>query len=80
LKVMNLVSLLIVAAIVEMSYGEGENDVVRILIALVATAVIAGAVYVSKQRSTVIGDDQPAPAGPSSGSPGSSGSTGPSTA
>lgn len=63
LKVMNLVSLLIVAAIVDLSYGEGENDVVRILIALVATAGIAAAVYVSKQRSTVIGDDAP-PAAP----------------
>ncbi len=51
LKVMNLVSLLIVAAIVDMSYGEGENDVLRIFIALVATAVIVVAVYISKQRS-----------------------------
>ncbi|ANH38009.1 K(+)-insensitive pyrophosphate-energized proton pump [Nocardioides dokdonensis FR1436] len=64
LKVMNLVSLLIVAAIVDMSYGEGENDVLRIFIALVAAAIIVVAVYISKQRSVVIGDDEPVVAGP----------------
>jgi len=64
LKVMNLVSLLIVSAIVSLSYGDDENDVIRILIAVVAALIIAGAVYVSKQRSVVIGDDDagtPAP-------------------
>jgi K(+)-stimulated pyrophosphate-energized sodium pump len=50
LKVMNLVSLLIAAAIVDLSVGSNENDVLRIAIALVATAIIAGAVYVSKRR------------------------------
>lgn len=60
LKVMNLVSLLIVAAIVQLSYGDSENDVLRILIAVLAAAGIAAAVYVSKRRSSVIGDDQPA--------------------
>ncbi len=50
LKVMNLVSLLIAAAIVDLSVGTHENDVLRIAIALVATAIIAGAVYVSKRR------------------------------
>jgi K(+)-stimulated pyrophosphate-energized sodium pump len=57
LKVMNLVSLLIVAAIVDMSYGDSENDALRIIIALAAAACIAVAIYISKQRSTVIGDD-----------------------
>ena len=57
LKVMNLVSLLIVTAIVKMSYGSGEKDWLRILIALAAALGIAAAVYVSKQRSTAIGDD-----------------------
>ncbi len=65
LKVMNLVSLLIVGAIVSLSYGDDENDVVRILIAVVAALIIAGAVYISKQRSVVIGGDEaPAPAAP----------------
>jgi len=54
LKVMNLVALLIVAAIVKMSYGDGENDVLRIVIALAATAGIVAAVYVSKRRPTAI--------------------------
>ncbi len=57
IKVMNLVSLLIVTAIVKMSYGADERDWLRILIAVVAALGIAAAVYVSKQRSTVIGDD-----------------------
>ncbi|WP_408897719.1 sodium-translocating pyrophosphatase [Nocardioides sp. R1-1] len=62
LKVMNLVSLLIVGAVVSLSYGESENDVVRILIALAAAAGIFAAVYVSKQRVSSIGDDAPEPA------------------
>jgi K(+)-stimulated pyrophosphate-energized sodium pump len=67
LKVMNLVSLLIVGAIVSLSYGDDENDVIRILIAVVAALIIAGAVYISKQRSVVIGeDDAGAPAPPAS--------------
>jgi K(+)-stimulated pyrophosphate-energized sodium pump len=57
IKVMNLVSLLIVAAIVKLSVGDNENDTVRILIAVVAALIIAGAVYNSKRRSAVIGDD-----------------------
>lgn len=61
LKVMNLVSLLIVAAVVKLSVGENENDPLRIVIALVATAGIVAAVYVSKRRAITIGDDQPGP-------------------
>ena len=68
LKVMNLVSLLIVAAIVDMSYGEGENDAVRIIIALAAAAGIAAAVIVSKRRSTVL-DDGGTPAAPAAPAP-----------
>jgi K(+)-stimulated pyrophosphate-energized sodium pump len=59
IKVMNLVSLLIVAAIVKLSVGDNANDTVRILIAVVAALIIAGAVYNSKRRSHVIGDDEP---------------------
>ncbi|GAA4815659.1 sodium-translocating pyrophosphatase [Nocardioides caeni] len=65
LKVMNLVSLLIVAAVVDLSYGESENDVVRILIALAAAAGIFAAVYISKQRTSALTDDAPAPPAPS---------------
>jgi K(+)-stimulated pyrophosphate-energized sodium pump len=62
IKVMNLVSLLIASAVVSMSVGESQNDPVRIGIALVALAIIAGAVYVSKQREVAISDDEPEPA------------------
>jgi len=54
LKVMNLVSLLIAAAVVDLSVGTHENDTLRVLIALVATAIIAGAVYVSKRRPVAL--------------------------
>ena len=57
IKVMNLVSLLVAGAIVSMSVGENQNDVVRIAIALVATAIIVVAVVASKRRSAVIADD-----------------------
>jgi K(+)-stimulated pyrophosphate-energized sodium pump len=72
LKVMNLVSLLIVSAVVKMTYGSSQHDWLRILIAVVAALGIAVAVYVSKQRSVVIGDDDsgttapPAPPAPTS--------------
>ena len=62
IKVMNLVSLLIAGAVVSMSVGDDQNDVARILIALVATAIIVTVVYISKQRETVMGDDAPAAA------------------
>ena len=57
IKVMNLVSLLIASAVVSLSVGEDQNDVLRIIIALVAVAIIAGAVYVSKRRGVAISDD-----------------------
>ena len=59
---MNLVSLLIASAVVSMSAGDDQHDGLRILIALVAVAIIAVAVYVSKQREVAIGGDEPAPA------------------
>lgn len=61
LKVMNLVSLLIVGAIISLSYGESENDLVRVLIALAAATGIFAAVFISKQRSSSIADDAPEP-------------------
>jgi K(+)-stimulated pyrophosphate-energized sodium pump len=69
IKVMNLVSLLIVAAIVKMTYGADANDALRILIAVAAALGIAVAVYVSKQRSAVIGDDSGTPASPPPSAP-----------
>ena len=57
IKVMNLVSLLIASAIVSMSVGEDQNDVLRVVIALVAVAIIAAAVVVSKRREVAIADD-----------------------
>ncbi len=64
LKVMNLVSLLIVGAVVSLTLGEDANRPLSIAIALVATAGIAAAVVVSKRRSAVIGDDDPGSAPP----------------
>ena len=61
IKVMNLVSLLIASAIVSMSVGKNQNDALRILIALVAVAIIAVAVVISKRRANVMTDDAPAP-------------------
>jgi K(+)-stimulated pyrophosphate-energized sodium pump len=57
IKVMNLVSLLIASAVVSMSVGENQHDVLRVLIALVAVAIIVVAVYISKQREVAISDD-----------------------
>ena len=56
---MNLVSLLIASAVVSMGVGKDQNDALRIAIALVAAAIIAVAVYISKQREVSIGSDGP---------------------
>ena len=60
IKVMNLVALLIAPAIIGLTYGDGANDLVRWGIALVAMAVIVGAVMVSKRRDIAIGESEPA--------------------
>ncbi len=57
IKVMNLVSLLIASAVVSLSVGQDQNDALRIIIALLALAVIVVTVYISKQRAVAIGDD-----------------------
>jgi K(+)-stimulated pyrophosphate-energized sodium pump len=51
-----------------MSAGDDQHDVWRIVIALVATAIIVTVIYISKQRETVMGDAAPpaAPAAPAS--------------
>ncbi|MGW4060299.1 sodium-translocating pyrophosphatase [Amycolatopsis sp. NPDC004747] len=56
IKVMNLVSVLIAPAVVQFSIGPDENAAVRIIISLVAVAVIVAAIVVSKRRGTVISD------------------------
>ena len=62
IKVMNLVSLLIVAAVVKMTVGDGANDPLRITIAVVAFLGIVVAVVVSKRRSNLVTNDEPDPA------------------
>ncbi|WP_327117239.1 sodium-translocating pyrophosphatase [Streptomyces sp. NBC_01341] len=57
LKVMNLVALLIAPAVVQFSYGDDASPWIRALVAVIAIAVIVGAVYVSKRRGITVGDD-----------------------
>jgi K(+)-stimulated pyrophosphate-energized sodium pump len=64
IKVMNLVSLLIVSAVVKLSVGADANTPLRLIIAIAAAGGIAAAVVVSKRRSTVIGDDSGSSATP----------------
>jgi K(+)-stimulated pyrophosphate-energized sodium pump len=61
LKVMNLVSLLIAAAVVKMTYGDDSHTTLRIVIAVVAALGIATAVYISKRRPIAIGDPDTEP-------------------
>jgi K(+)-stimulated pyrophosphate-energized sodium pump len=57
IKVMNLVSLLVAPAVVTFSIGADKSDALRIVIALVAVAIIAAAVVVSKRRGNAIADN-----------------------
>ncbi|MDP9393963.1 MAG: sodium-translocating pyrophosphatase [Actinomycetota bacterium] len=59
IKVMNLVAVLIAPSVVTLSLGAGQNDFARVAIALIATAIIVVAVYVSKRRSIAVADDVP---------------------
>ena len=54
IKVMNLVAVLIAPAIVKLSVGDNANTPVRITVAIVAIAIIAGAVFVSKRRAVAM--------------------------
>jgi len=56
IKVMNLVSLLIVPAVVQLSIGIDANAGLRALIATAAIAVIIGAVWSSKRKSIAVSD------------------------
>ncbi|MGP3980504.1 sodium-translocating pyrophosphatase [Streptomyces sp. KR80] len=57
LKVMNLVALLIAPAVVQFSYGDDASIGVRVVVAVLASAIIVGAVYVSKRRGIAVGDE-----------------------
>ena len=57
IKVMNLVSLLIASAIVSLSIGDDQNDPLRIVIAIVAVAIIAGSIYNSKRHEVSLGEE-----------------------
>ncbi len=55
LKVMNLVALLVAPAVVRYGVGRDENVAVRLTIALVAAAIVVGAVVFSKRRGVAVG-------------------------
>jgi K(+)-stimulated pyrophosphate-energized sodium pump len=63
LKVMNLVSVLIAPAVVAISVGSGANQVVRVIIALVAAGIAFAAILASRRRAAradaATPDDQP---------------------
>ena len=55
IKVMNLVAVLIAPAVVKFSVGESSNMALRVVIAVIAVLIIAGAVAYSKRRSVSVG-------------------------
>ena len=57
IKVMNLVSVLIAPAVVQLSLGKDANAPVRIVIALIAVAVIVAAIVIAKRRASTLNDD-----------------------
>jgi K(+)-stimulated pyrophosphate-energized sodium pump len=57
IKVMNLISLLILPAIIALQ----DNDLVRYTITVAAMVVLGAAIAFSKRRATVIGSDEPLP-------------------
>ena len=59
LKVMNLVAVLIAPAVVALSVGDGQNDVLRYSIAGISFAIIVVAVVVAKRRTVSMTDEVP---------------------
>jgi K(+)-stimulated pyrophosphate-energized sodium pump len=55
IKVMNLVAVLVAPAVVKLTVGENESVAIRILLGVVAFAIIAAAVIVSKRRRISLG-------------------------
>jgi K(+)-stimulated pyrophosphate-energized sodium pump len=64
IKVMNLVAVLVAPAVVKLTVGEHGSLGLRLLIGLIAFAIIAAAVIVSKRRRVSMGDDAPSEAAP----------------
>jgi K(+)-stimulated pyrophosphate-energized sodium pump len=62
IKVMNLVSVLIAPAVAQLSIGKDANAGVRIVIALVAVAIIIAAIVIAKRRASSLNDDPAATA------------------
>ena len=60
IKVMNLVSLLIAPAVVKLYVGGNANTVLHTIVALLAVAVIVGAVWISKRRSIAVAEEKAA--------------------
>jgi K(+)-stimulated pyrophosphate-energized sodium pump len=58
IKVMNLVSLLVAPAVVKLSVGADASDVVRVVVAILAVAVIVTAVVVSKRRGIAVAEQR----------------------
>jgi K(+)-stimulated pyrophosphate-energized sodium pump len=59
IKVMNLVALLIVPTVVKYSVGVDASKPIRIIIALIAVAIVVGAIVMSKRRNNAMADDEP---------------------
>ncbi len=59
IKVMNLVAVLIAPAVIKYTLGEDSSLAVRAVVAILAFAIIASAVIVSKRRQVSMGDDTP---------------------
>jgi K(+)-stimulated pyrophosphate-energized sodium pump len=64
IKVMNLVAVLIAPTVVKYSIGSEKSNPIRITVALVAAAVIAGSVIYSKKRTVASATDVQLEAGP----------------
>jgi K(+)-stimulated pyrophosphate-energized sodium pump len=56
---MNLVSLLIAPSVVAYSVGDDANTALRLLVALVAAAIIVGAVLFSQRRGLDVATQAP---------------------
>jgi K(+)-stimulated pyrophosphate-energized sodium pump len=56
IKVMNLVALLVAPEVVKLFYGTHANTGLRLIIAVLAAAVVVAAVWVSKRRPIAVGD------------------------
>jgi K(+)-stimulated pyrophosphate-energized sodium pump len=54
LKVMNLVSVLIAPAVVQLNYGDDASRPLSIAVSLIAAVVVVGAIIVSKRRASLM--------------------------